>query len=82
MLYLTNSLSTPTTDVAWSYTGAKDGDRVIAGDWDFDGIDTVGVYRPSDRTFYLRDTLTQAAANVVIVMGDPHMNPVAGFWGN
>jgi SpoIID/LytB domain protein len=81
MLYLTNSLSNPTTDVAWPYSGARDGDRVIAGDWNHDGIDTVGVYRPSDRTFYLRDTFPQPAANVVIEMGEPFMNPVAGFWG-
>ncbi|MFI2714707.1 hypothetical protein ACH495_31780, partial [Micromonospora sp. NPDC018662] len=31
-------------------------DVPISGDWNGDGIDNVGVYRPSTSTFYLRDT--------------------------
>ena len=29
------------------------GDRVIVGDWDGDGADTVGIYRPSNGRLYL-----------------------------
>ncbi len=81
MVYLTNDASAPAVDVEFWYAGAAPGDRVVAGDWDGDGDDTVGVFRPDDATFYLRDTFTQPSANLVIPLGEPHMTPVAGFWG-
>jgi hypothetical protein len=68
-------------DFTFDYTGAAPTDRIVAGDWDGDGVDTVGVYRPSDATFYLRDTYSQSGANIVIEMGASYMSPVAGSWG-
>jgi hypothetical protein len=44
------------------------GDRPVVGDWDGDGDDNVGVYRASNRTFYLRNTLNGGFANVTIFM--------------
>src|SRR5690606_7006065 len=45
------------------YFGAP-GDVPLAGDWDGDGVDTVGVYRPSNQTVYLRNTNTTGLAEV------------------
>jgi len=33
------------------------GDKPVAGDWDGDGDDNLGVYRPGENKFYLRDDL-------------------------
>ena len=52
----------------------------MAGDWNGDGVDSVGVFRPGTTTFYLRDTFTQDAANIVIEFGLGRYNPVAGAW--
>ena len=68
-------------EFVFNYSGAEPADRIVAGDWDDDGKDTVGVYRPGDATFYLRDTFTQSAANIIIEMGAAYMSPVAGSWG-
>jgi SpoIID/LytB domain protein len=68
-------------DFVYVYSGASATDRVVAGDWNDDGTDTLGVYRPADGAFYLRDTYQQAFANLIIVMGEAHMSPVAGAWG-
>jgi len=68
-------------DFVFDYLGAEPTDRIVAGDWNGDGIDTVGIYRPGDAKFYLRDTYTQAGANIIIEMGEGHMSPIAGAWG-
>ena len=65
----------------FDYTGARTGDRILVGDWNADGVDSVGVFRPSTATFYLRDTLSQSAANYVMPFGGAHLNAVAGPWG-
>jgi type II secretory pathway pseudopilin PulG len=57
----------------------KTGDLPIAGDWDGDGIDTVGVYRPSTSEFFLvNDFLGGEVITVKFgVQGDL---PIAGDW--
>jgi parallel beta-helix repeat protein len=39
-------------------------DKPIAGDWDGDGDDNIGVYRPSENKFYLRDDLPSTPSPV------------------
>jgi hypothetical protein len=80
-VYLLNSLTDSTPDISFFYSGAAAGDKIIAGDWDGDGTDTLGVFRPSTGTWYLRDTFTQTSANIVFEFGDGWMNPTSGFWG-
>jgi hypothetical protein len=56
-------------------------DLPIAGDWDGDGIDTVGVYRPSTAQFFL--TNAQVAPYTVdysFVYGIPNDTPLVGDW--
>lgn len=57
----------------------KQGDLPIAGDWDGDGIDTVGLYRPSTSEFFLvNDFLGGEVTSFVFgINGDL---PIAGDW--
>ena len=43
-------------DVTFAYGPAGAGWIPIAGDWDGDGTDTIGLYNPATSTFYLRNT--------------------------
>lgn len=54
----------PTSTYNFGYGSLAD--RPIVGDWDGNGSDSVGVYRASNRTFYLRNTLNGGFANVTI----------------
>ena len=57
------------------------GDNPLAGDWDGNGLATIGVYRPSDLTFNLRNSNTNDIGAVpAFVYGIPGDIPVAGNW--
>jgi hypothetical protein len=55
------------------------GDLPVAGDWNDDGRDTVGFYRPSTTTFFLIDDFSAGVARSFLfgVAGDL---PLAGDW--
>jgi hypothetical protein len=76
LLYLKNTNMTGYADVAINYgTG---GDCPVTGDWDGDGVDTIGIYR--NDTFYLRNSNTLGFADMVFAFGAPGDQPVAGDW--
>jgi hypothetical protein len=54
------------------------GDYPIAGDWNADGIDSVGIYR--NGVFYLRNTNSTGFADLVVSFGTPGDQPIAGDW--
>jgi SpoIID/LytB domain protein len=55
-------------------------DIPFIGDWNGNGIDTVGLYRESAGFLFLRHTNTQGFADVDIYYGNPGDLPVAGDW--
>ncbi len=55
-------------------------DIPFIGDWNGDGIETVGLYRKSVGFLFLRYTNTQGYANVDIYYGIPGDIPVGGDW--
>ncbi|MFG1675451.1 hypothetical protein [Micromonospora sp. NPDC049282] len=58
-------------------------DVPISGDWNGDGVDTVGVFRPSTSTFYLRDTNSGDATRIFKFGHGPSGDiPIAGNWDN
>ncbi len=63
--------------VASFYYG-NPGDFPIMGDWDCDGIETVGLYRQSDGYVYLRNSNTQGNAHIRFYFGNPGDVPLAG----
>ena len=54
-------------------------DLPFAGDWNVDGKDSIGVYRPSTKTFFLSNSNTQNAAfeSFQFQLGD---TPISGDW--
>jgi hypothetical protein len=58
-------------------------DKPIVGDWNGDGIQTVGLYRQSTGFVYLRNSNTSGNADVTFFAGNPGDIPIAGdFNGN
>ncbi len=57
------------------------GDKPVAGDWDGDGIDEIGLHRESTGLFYWRNSLDTGVADGSIIYGDPNDRFVAGDWG-
>ncbi len=56
------------------------GDVPFVGDWDCDGEDTPGLFRPTDGFVYIRSTNTAGVANISFFAGDPNDVPLAGDW--
>ncbi|MBW2525468.1 MAG: hypothetical protein JRI23_14880 [Deltaproteobacteria bacterium] len=52
-----------------SFEYGNPGDRYFMGDWTGDGTDTVGSYRPSDGTIYLRDSNSAGLADYDFFIG-------------
>src|SRR5262249_44903911 len=66
---LRNSNSTGFADLQFAY--GIPGDVAIAGDWDGDGVATIGVRRPNEATFYLRNSNTTGVADLAFGFGIP-----------
>jgi len=66
-----------------SFFWGNPGDGVVSGDWNANGTDTPGLYRPNDATFYLRNTNTQGNADLTVPFPDGQAEwlPVAGSFG-
>ncbi len=54
----------------------------IAGDWNGDGIDTIGLYDPSIGKFYLKNQNANGGADITFTYGPPGSYPVAGDWND
>ena len=75
-------------DVAFAYGPAGAGWIPIAGDWDGNGTDTLGLYNPATSTFYLRNTTSLQGSNdkgyadVTFAYGAASAGwlPIAGDW--
>ena len=61
------------------YYGAP-GDVPLMGDWDCDGVDTVGMYRPSNGFAYLRNSNHFGIADEEFFYGIAGDIPLAGDW--
>ena len=62
------------------YDFGDPGDIPFAGDWDGDGIDTVGLRRPSNGLVYMRNSHRTGNADTQYVYGDREDLPFAGDW--
>jgi hypothetical protein len=56
------------------------GDVFLMGDWNGDGVETIGLYRPSANTFYLKNTNTGGSADISLVWGLAGATPLVGDW--
>jgi len=76
------AISTAAGDQTFAMGAA--GDRSLAGDWNGDGVDELGLFRPTTNQFFL-DVNGDQAINVAggdwaIVMGAPNDLPLVGDW--
>jgi len=63
-----------------SYYYGNPKDTPYAGDWDGDGVDTMGLYRESSGFLFLRNSNDQGIADIQIFYGNPRDLPIAGDW--
>jgi len=56
------------------------GDHAIAGDWDGDGVDGIGLHRPGSGYAYLRNGLSAGAADHAFYFGDAGDVALVGDW--
>jgi subtilisin family serine protease len=75
-LFLKNANSSGFADTLIVF--GNPGDYPLAGDWNGDGVDSVGIYR--DGVFYLRNTNSTGFADIVVPFGSPGDQPIAGDW--
>ncbi|MHB8625625.1 MAG: choice-of-anchor Q domain-containing protein [Aggregatilineales bacterium] len=80
LIYLKNNLTTGFAD--YTMVLGIPGDVGLAGDWNGDGLDSPGVYRPSLQKFYLNDQVCNCAefATYTFQYGNPGDAPVTGDW--
>lgn len=76
--YLRNSNTAGFADLTIPFGPA--GAMPVVGDWDGDGIVTIGAYDQATRTFYLRNSNTPGVANITIQFGPTGSVPVVGDW--
>jgi Tol biopolymer transport system component len=67
---------------AYSYLFGNPGDKPFIGDFNGDGIDTVGLHRESTGMVYYRNSNTQGIAENTFVYGDPGDRLVAHDWND
>ncbi|NNL70894.1 MAG: choice-of-anchor D domain-containing protein, partial [Acidimicrobiia bacterium] len=53
-------------------------DEFIPGDWDGDGVETVGIYRPDETRFYLRNENSTGPADETFTFGQTGWIPLGG----
>ncbi len=64
----------------FSYVFGDPGDKPFVGDFDGDGIDTIGLHRESTGFVYYRNRHSQGNAEAQFFFGDPGDRIVAGDW--
>jgi hypothetical protein len=52
----------------------------VVGDWNNDGIDSIGIYVPSTGTWFLRNTNSPGPGDLVFAYGPPGATPFTGDW--
>jgi hypothetical protein len=64
----------------FDYYFGDPGDKPFAGDFDGDGIDTIGLHRESTGLVYFRNYHAQGIADSSFIYGDPGDQILAGDW--
>ena len=64
----------------FSYVFGNPGDQPFVGDFDGDGVETVGLHRATTGLVYFRNTHSQGIADAQFIFGDPGDRFVAGDW--
>lgn len=76
---LTNHHTNPVTNY-YNPVYGQNGDIPVAGDWDGDGCDSIGVFRPSEAKWYLNNNLDSGPSDYTLSYGISTDLPVVGDW--
>ena len=81
--YLRNSHTGGVADIEFRYGPAGAGWLPIAGDWNCNGTDTIGLYNPVTGKWYLRNTNDGGTADLSFRFGPAGVSwiPISGAWG-
>jgi hypothetical protein len=79
VFYLRHQNAAGAADITANF-GGDASDLPVVGDWNGDGVDTIGVYRSSTGVFFLSDSNTAPSIAVSPVFGNPGDTPFAGRW--
>jgi hypothetical protein len=77
--YLRNTNNTGAEDILALF-GGDASDLPVVGDWDGDGVDTIGVYRTITGFYFLSDSNMMPEVNHTFLFGNPGDAPFAGRW--
>jgi hypothetical protein len=69
-----------TAPVTFTFSLGQNGDTPVAGDWDGDGKDNVGVYRDANSTWFLSNTFNGTVDFTPVIFGNINTRPIAGDW--
>jgi hypothetical protein len=79
MWYLRDVLSNGPSQAAFQF--GQRGDIPVTGDWDGNGTKTVGIFRPSEGRWYLRNSNSGGPPDAgSFLYGSPGDDPVVGDW--
>jgi hypothetical protein len=82
-VYVINDLGTNDRGLGaadFSFLFGNPGDKPFVGDFDGNGVDTVGLHRESTGLVYFRDSNTTGIAHSQFIFGDPGDRLAAGDW--
>jgi hypothetical protein len=81
-VFLRNTNSPGPADYSFGYGPAGSGWTPLAGDWDVNGTDTIGLYDPASSTFFLKNSNAPGGADLVYGFGPDAAGwrPIAGDW--
>jgi hypothetical protein len=69
-----------TPAVNFTFNFGLNGDIPIAGDWDGNGIETIGMFRPNELRWFLSNSFAGTIDITPFVFGPNGLKPVAGDW--
>ena len=80
--FLKNTNSSGVADVSFAYGPAGAGWKPMAGDWNGDGTDTIGLYNPTAGTFFIRNSNSTGIADLEFSYGPAGAGwiPLSGDW--
>jgi hypothetical protein len=79
VFYLRHSNTAGPAEITSGF-GGDSSDRPVVGDWNGNGVDTIGVYRSGTGFFFLSDSNTAPTINYQVLLGNPNDTPFAGKW--
>ena len=80
MFFLRNENAPGGADFAFTFGAGGAGIAPVTGDWNGDGVETVGIYIASSAAWFLRNANSSGGADLVFTYGPANVTPLTGDW--